>query len=316
METIVVAMGGNALAHRGERGTYTEQKAHAGQLSGVVSALRRSGHRVVVTHGNGPQVGNLAVQQEEGSARVPPQPLSVLSAMTQGQIGHLLVAALADAGTDPAATTVAVITHAVVSAADPAFEHPAKPVGSFLSEQQAQALSADYGWTVAGDSAGGWRRVVPSPEPREIIEAPAIRVLVEAGFVVIACGGGGIPVTREAHGLQGADAVIDKDLSAALLASAVGASALMMITDVDRVMLDFGSPAQRAVDVLTVDEADRYLAEGQFPPGSMGPKITAAVRFLRGGGQVATVTSIEHAAGELGGTKIVLGRGDGTGKAA
>ena len=158
--------------------------------------------------------------------------------------------------------------------------------------------------------------MVPSPEPREIIEAPAIRLLVEAGFVVVACGGGGIPVTREAHGLQGADAVIDKDLSAALLASAVGASALMMITDVDRVMLDFGSPAQRAVDVLTVDEAERYLAEGQFPPGSMGPKITAAVRFLRGGGQVATVTSIEQAASALGGTKIVLGRGDGTGKAA
>ncbi|MGH3395837.1 MAG: carbamate kinase, partial [Streptosporangiaceae bacterium] len=314
MPRIVVAMGGNALARSDERGTYAEQKAHAGQLASVVRALLHGGYQVVVTHGNGPQVGNLAVQQEEGSRQVPPQPLSVLSAMTQGQIGHLLVAALTDTGADPAA--VSVITHTVVDADDPAFGHPAKPVGSFLSEQQARALSVQYGWTVARDSGRGWRRVVPSPEPRQIIEAPAIRLLAEAGFVVVACGGGGIPVTREAHGLQGSEAVIDKDLSAALLASEVGASALMMLTDVDRVMLDFGTPAERAVDVLTVDEAEHHLAEGQFPPGSMGPKITAAVRFLRAGGQVATVTSPEQAIGARGGTKIVPSDGDGTGKAA
>src|SRR6185437_13017389 len=251
---------------------------------------------------NGPQVGNLSIQQEEGRRQVPPQPLSVLSAMTQGQIGHLLVAALTD--TEAEAAAVSVITHTVVDADDPAFGLPTKPVGSFLTEQQARALGAQYGWTVAGDSGRGWRRVVPSPEPRQIIEAPAIRLLAETGFVVVACGGGGIPVTREAHGLQGSEAVIDKDLSAALLASAIGASALMVLTDVDRVMLDFGSPAQRAVDVLTVDEAEHHLAKGQFPPGSMGPKITAAIRFIRGGGEVATVTSPEQAVGGRG-TKIV-----------
>lgn len=313
MERIVVAMGGNALARSDERGTYAEQKAHADQLASVVRALLRGGYQVVVTHGNGPQVGNLAVQQEEGSRQVPPQPLSVLSAMTQGQIGHLLVAALTDTGAEAAA--VSVITHTVVDADDPAFGLPTKPVGSFLTEHQARALRAQYGWTVAGDSGRGWRRVVPSPEPREIIEAPAIRLLAGSGFVVVACGGGGIPVTRQAHGLQGSEAVIDKDLSAALLASAVGASALLMLTDVDRVMLDFGSPAQRAVDVLTVDEAEHHLAKGQFPPGSMGPKITAAIRFIRGGGEVATVTSPEQAVGGLEGTKIVPSHGNGTGEA-
>ena len=314
METIVVAMGGNALARSDEHGTYAEQKANAGQLASVVNSLLRDGYRVLVTHGNGPQVGSLAIQQEEGSQLVPPQPLSVLSAMTQGQIGHLLVTAITNAGTSLGA--VSVITHVVVDAGDAAFEHPTKPVGPFLAEQQARELGAEHAWTVAQASSRGWRRVVPSPEPREIVEAAAIRLLVEAGFVVVACGGGGIPVTRTEHGLEGAEAVIDKDLSAALLASAVGASALMMLTDVDRVMLDFGSATQRAVDVLTVDEAERHLAEGQFPPGSMGPKITAAVRFLRGGGRIATVTSPEQAAGSLGGTKIVLRPDDGTGKVA
>ena len=315
-QTIVVAMGGNALARHGEHGTYQEQKAHAEQLASVVRSLLRSGYRVLVTHGNGPQVGSLAIQQEEGSRLVPPQPLSVLSAMTQGQIGHLLVTAIAGAGTGPGAAAVSVITHTVVDAGDLAFEHPTKPVGPFFSEQQARALGAEHGWTVARDSARGWRRVVASPEPQEIIEAPAIRLLVEAGFVVVASGGGGIPVTRAEHGLQGAEAVVDKDLSAALLAATVGATTLMMLTDVDRVMLDFGSAAQRPVDEMTADQAERYLAEGQFPPGSMGPKITAAVRFLRGGGRVAIVTSPEQAAGTLGGTRIVLRHGNRTGEAA
>lgn len=313
METIVVAMGGNALARRDEHGTYAEQKANAGQMARVVHSLLRDGYRVLVTHGNGPQVGNLAIQQEQASQLVPPQPLSVLSGMTQGQIGHLLVTAINGTGTGPVA--VSVITHTVVDTGDRAFEHPTKPIGSFFSEKQARALGAEHAWTVATESSRGWRRVVPSPEPREIIEAAAIRLLVEAGYIVVACGGGGIPVTRAEHSLEGAEAVIDKDLSAALLASAVGASALMMLTDVDRVMLNFGSATQRAVDMLTVDEAEHHLADGQFPPGSMGPKITAAVRFLRGGGQVATVTSPEQAAGSRGGTKIVLRPGDGTGEA-
>ncbi|MGH3409650.1 MAG: carbamate kinase [Streptosporangiaceae bacterium] len=314
MQTIVVAMGGNALARQGERGTYEEQRAHADQLASVVGSLLRGGYRVLVTHGNGPQVGSLAIQQEEGSRLVPAQPLSVLSAMTQGQIGHLLGLGLAGAGAGTG--VVSVITHTVVDAADQAFEHPTKPVGPFFSEQQARALGTEHGWTVARDSGRGWRRVVPSPEPREIIEAAAIRLLTEAGFVVIASGGGGIPVTRTEHGLQGAEAVIDKDLSAALLAAAVGATTLVMLTDVDRVMLDFGSAAQRPVEEMTADEAERYLAEGQFPPGSMGPKITAAVRFLRSGGRVAIVTSPEHAAGTLAGTRIVLRPGSGVGEAA
>ena len=319
MDTIVVAMGGNALARHDERATYQEQKAQAGELGQVVCSLLRGGYRVLVTHGNGPQIGNLAIQREEAAAMVPAQPLPVVSAMTQGQIGHLLAAAITGAADGPAVPVACVITHTVVNAADPAFSNPTKPIGPFFTEEQARVLGEQRGWTVGKDGARGWRRVVPSPEPREIVEAPAIRMLTEAGHVVIASGGGGIPVTRDGPRLEGVDAVIDKDLSAALLASAAGAAVLMMLPDVDQVMLDFGTARQRPVTAMTTGEAERYRAEGQFPPGSMGPKITAAVRFLRAGGRLAIVTSAGHAAGALSGTqgtRIVSHAGDTTAEAA
>jgi carbamate kinase len=319
VDTIVVAMGGNALARHDERATYQEQMARAGGLGQVVRSLLHAGYRVLVTHGNGPQVGNLAIQQEEAATMVPAQPLPVVSAMTQGQIGHLLAAAITGAADGPGVTAVCVITHTVVDAADPAFANPTKPIGPFFTEEQARVLGEQRGWAVGKDGAGGWRRVVPSPEPREIVEAQPIRALTEAGFVVIASGGGGIPVTREGPRLQGVDAVIDKDLSAALLASAAGAAILMMLTDVDQVMLGFGTARQRPVTAMTTGEAERYLAEGQFPPGSMGPKITAAVRFLHAGGQAAFVTSAGHAVGALAGTqgtRIVSHAGDATGETA
>lgn len=303
MDTVVAAMGGNALARHDERATYQEQMTRAGELGQVARSLLRAGYRVLVTHGNGPQVGNLAIQQEEAADIVPAQPLPALSAMTQGQIGHFLTAALTGSAEDPGPPAACVITHTVVDAADPAFGNPTKPIGPFFTEEQARALGEQRGWTVGKDGDRGWRRVVPSPEPREIVEAPAIRSLAEAGYVVIASGGGGIPVTRDGTRLAGVDAVIDKDLSAALLASAVGASILMMLTDVDQVMLDYGTPRQRPVTTMTAGEAERYLADGQFPPGSMGPKITAATRFLRGGGRLAIVTSAGQAAGALAGTR-------------
>jgi carbamate kinase len=308
MSAVVIAVGGNAVLAEGERGTYEQQLARTASLATLVSDLVRDGHRVVLTHGNGPQVGNLAIQQEEGARLVPPQPLFVLGAMTQGQVGHLITAAL---GGDPVARkrpVAAVVTHALVDLSDPAFQHPTKPIGPFYPRHEAERLARERHWQVTEDAGRGWRRVVPSPEPRGFLETDAIRTLVEAGFVVVASGGGGIPVVREGAGIRGVDAVIDKDLSAARLASAVGADALVLLTGVDHVWLGFGTPEQRAVDSMTVDEAEKHLADGEFPPGSMGPKVTAAVRFVRSGGTRALITSLsrvrEALAGRAG-TRVV-----------
>jgi carbamate kinase len=311
MSTVVIAVGGNAVLTEGERGTYEQQLANMAVLATVVAELARDGHRVVLTHGNGPQVGNLAIQHEEAADLVPPQPLFVLGAMTQGQLGHLLTAALCGGravGRRPVAT---VVTHALVDPADPAFQHPTKPIGPFYLRQEAERLARERHWHMVEDAGRGWRRVVPSPEPRGFLEADAIRTLVEAGFVVVAAGGGGIPVAREGTGIRGVDAVIDKDLSAQLLASALGADILVLLTGVDRVWLGLGTAHQRPVATMTVDEAEKHLADGEFPPGSMGPKVTAAIRFVRSGGQRAVITSptrvLEGLAGTAG-TSVVPGR--------
>ena len=309
MSTVVVAIGGNAVLAPGEQGTYERQLANTAGLTAVLSDLVRDGHRVVVTHGNGPQVGNLAIENEEGAGLVPPQPLFVLGAMTQGQIGHLITAALNDRAT-PARPVVTIVTHALIDPSDPAFDRPTKPIGPFYPRDEAERLARERHWDVSEDAGRGWRRVVPSPEPLGFLEADAIRVLVEAGFLVVASGGGGIPVAREGAGVRGVDAVIDKDLSAERLASAVGADTLVMLTGVDHVVLGFGTPHQRAIHSMTVDEASKHLADGEFPPGSMGPKVTAAIRFLRSGGERAIITSPfripEALAGGVG-TRIVPG---------
>jgi carbamate kinase len=291
MSTVVIAIGGNAVLAEGGQGTYEAQLANLAGLASVVSDLVRDGHRVVLTHGNGPQVGNLAIQQEESAGVVPPQPLFVLGAMTQGQVGHMITAALCGgrtAGRRPVAT---VVTHALVDRSDPAFHRPTKPIGPFYRRHEAERLARERHWQVVEDAGRGWRRVVASPEPQGFLEADAIRALVEAGFVVVAAGGGGIPVAREGEGIRGVDAVIDKDLSAQRLASAVGADVLVLLTGVDQVWLGFGTPRQRAVGTMTVEEAEQHLADGEFPPGSMGPKITAAIRFVRSGGRRVVITS-------------------------
>jgi carbamate kinase len=311
MSTVVIAVGGNAVLTVGEQGTYEQQLAHMASLAKVLSDLAEDGHRVVLTHGNGPQVGNLAIQQEEGAGLVPPQPLFVLGAMTQGQMGHLMTAAL---GGDRAALrqpVAAIVTHALVDLSDPAFHRPTKPIGPFYPRYEAERLARERHWTMTEDAGRGWRRVVPSPEPQGLLEADAIRTLVEAGFMVVASGGGGIPVAREGAGIHGVNAVIDKDLSAQRLASAVDADTLVLLTGVDHVWLGFGTPDQRAVDSMTADEASEHLANGEFPPGSMGPKVTAAIRFVRSGGERAVVTSPsclrEALAGRVG-TRIIPGR--------
>ena len=306
MRSVVVALGGNAITREGEAGTYEEQEANARRMARAVARMLEGGHRVVVTHGNGPQVGSLAIQQEEGASLVPPQPLFALGAMTQGQIGHLLVLALS-AMTD--ARVASVVTHVVVDPRDPAFGEPTKPIGPFFDHATARRLARGRGWEVREDSGRGYRRVVPSPEPNEILEAGVIRTLLRQGAVVIASGGGGIPVVRRGRRLVGVDAVIDKDLSAERLGTGIGADELLMLTGVDRVSLGFGTPGERPIREMTADEAESYLADGQFPAGSMGPKIAAAVRFVREGGESATITSPRRAGAALAGnhgTRIVL----------
>lgn len=308
-DTVVVAIGGNALLAAGEPGTYEEQAANAAVLAEAFRDMLRGGFRLVITHGNGPQVGNLAIQQEEAAHLVPAQPLFVLGAMTQGQIGSMLATALAGDGSPPVAS---ILTHVVVDARDPAFTTPTKPIGPFFAHDEAARLARERGWQVAEDAGRGWRRVVASPEPQSILEAAAVRSLVDAGYLTIASGGGGIPVLRDGPAIRGVDAVIDKDLSAFLLAKSVEADFLVMLTGVPRVSLGYGTPAARELDSMTVDEAQAYQAAGEFPAGSMGPKVAAAVRFVRSGGRGAVITSLEFAREALSGragTRIVSGEG-------
>jgi carbamate kinase len=284
----VVAIGGNALTAEGQRGSAAEIAANATAMAGSLAELVRAGWQVAVVHGNGPQVGNLAMQQDAAEDLVPVQPLHQLCAMTQGQLGSVLVRAVdRECGSGRA---VCVVTHVGVDPQDPAFEQPTKPIGPFFDEQQVRGHAARRGWAVAEDAGRGWRRVVASPHPESIVEMQAIRTLLAAGHVVLAAGGGGVAV--EAATFTGIEAVIDKDSAAAALAGAVGARELYLLTGVDCVLLDFGSPRQRPVHRLTSAEAGAHLAAGQFPPGSMGPKVQAALRFLRDGGRRAIITSV------------------------
>jgi len=297
----VVAVGGNALTREGEAGTYAQQWRNATRVAGAICRLVEAGYRPVLIHGNGPQVGNLSIQQEEGSRLVPAQPLAELVAMTQGAIGHLLSLALHHASTGTLGV-VDIVTHVEVQSSDPAFRNPTKPIGPFLTEEVAGKLAAERDWVVREDAGRGFRRVVASPEPKAILEAAAIRELASKGYLVIAGGGGGIPVVRRGRTVSGVDAVIDKDLTSARLATSVGADTLVFLTGASNVFLDWGTPRQRAVAEMTAAEAEAHIADGQFAAGSMGPKITAAVRFLAEGGQQCLITSSRHLAATLAGT--------------
>jgi carbamate kinase len=296
--TAVVALGGNAITAEGQTGTYGEQSANALTMAGTVRELLDDGWRVIIVHGNGPQVGNLAIQQESGRAVVPEMPLFALGAMTQGQLGSLLAIALFRVchGRPP---VVAILSHVIVDLDDPAFLHPTKPIGPFFSADEASRLGKARGWAVVEDSGRGFRRVVASPQPRGFVEIEALRCLLDSGHVVIAEGGGGIPVARRGGDWDGVDAVIDKDYAAAELARQVGAEALVLVTGVTSVMVDFATDHARRLGRIDVAEAERHLAAGQFPEGSMGPKVRAATRFVRQGGQVAVVTTAALAAATL-----------------
>lgn len=291
----VVALGGNAFTVENEAGRYEDQARHADVMAALIGDMLADGWGLALVHGNGPQVGNLAIQQEDGAALVPPQPLFSLVAMTQGELGSLIALAVRNATGRTDVTGV--VTHVVVDPRDPAFAAPSKPIGPFLTEEEAGRLAQERGWHIREDSGRGWRRIVASPRPDHIIEVDAIRQLLGEGHVVVTGGGGGIPVVQGASGrLECTDAVIDKDYVAAELAAAVGAQALVIVTAVEAVQLDFGTPQQRPIAQMDVEEAERHLAEGQFPEGSMGPKIRAASHFLRHGGELALITTAAKAA--------------------
>jgi carbamate kinase len=294
----VLALGGNALTTAGQHGTYDEQRVNAAVMAGSIRELLDEGWRVVIVHGNGPQVGNLAIQQERAHDEVPEMPLFALDAMTQGQLGSLIAIALYRA-CQGRHRIVALLSHAIVDVDDPAFEKPTKPIGPFFPEAEARALAGSRGWTVAEDAGRGYRRVVPSPRPRGFVEIEAIRMLVDSGTVVVAAGGGGIPVGRLGDHWDGVDAVIDKDYAAAELALQLDAEALVLVTGVDAVMLDYGKESQRRLASVDVDTAEHYLEAGQFPEGSMGPKMRAAIRFVRHGGRSAVVTTADLVAATL-----------------
>jgi carbamate kinase len=298
---LVIAIGGNAIQPPADSGSADAQRHRIEETAARLADLVQAGYDVVVTHGNGPQVGNILLQNEEARTMVPAMPLDVCGAESQAQIGYLLAQALRNefAVRRVERGVAAVVTQTLVDANDPAFANPTKPIGPLYSRESELIVKRAKGWKLVEDKGrGGWRRVVPSPQPLDIIEKDVILRLVGDGDgnVVICTGGGGIPVVRRNGRLVGVEAVIDKDLGAAVLARVLGWKGLIIATDVEKVALGFGKPTQRFLEHMTVSEAKKHLAEGQFPPGSMGPKIQAAIGFLESGGEYVVVTDLEHLA--------------------
>jgi len=298
-KTAVLALGGNAIIKAGEKGTITQQFANTRDSLGGIVELISQGYRLAITHGNGPQVGNMLRQQEAGEKEGPaPLPLGVLNAATEGTMGYMIEQSLQNKlhlhGIDKQVITL--ISQVVVDRNDPSMLNPTKYVGStYYSAEQAEELKKTLGWTMREDSGKGFRRVVPSPLPQKIIPADTIKELVKRGEIVIAVGGGGIPIYVEDDGTyEGVDAVIDKDFASALLAINIEADLFVILTGVDKVAVDYGKESQRDLDLMTVAEAKRYYEEKQFPAGSMGPKIKAAIDFIERGGKEVLITSIDR----------------------
>ena len=304
MKSILIAVGGNSLIRAGEKGTVSEQLANARRTAAAIIELIQRGYHLIITHGNGPQVGAALLRSERAADQVPGQTLDVCGAATQGEIGYMLTQALrvelAANGID--VPVVSLVTQTVVFESDPAMQHPTKPIGPFYSRAEAEERRRSLGWQIVEDAARGYRRVVPSPEPVEIVELEVIRDLVNDGVLVVACGGGGIPVMRTNGGLKGVEAVIDKDRASALLASSLGVDVFAISTDTEYVYLDYKRPTQRALTQVTSPELKQHYAAGHFPPGNMGPKIESVLRFLASGGKQAVITSYEHLCEAIDGT--------------
>ncbi len=298
---IVIALGGNAIKLPRQRGTYGEQLASIRAASHHILEFIRQGFNVVITHGNGPQVGNLLVQQEAGGSQVPAQPMHICNAMTQGQMGYILQQTLMNElkSYNLNFNVVTMITQVLVDRHDPDFQHPSKPVGPFYDPATKEKLESEKGWRMKKVLPGGdtpFRRVVPSPDPIRILEVHALKKVVEAGMIVIASGGGGVPVILNEKGeFEGFEGVVDKDLAGEKLAEAVAADYFMVLTDVPKVKLGFGTPEEREIDRLNVEEARKYLKAGHFLAGSMAPKVLACIRFIEYGGEEAIITSLDRA---------------------
>ena len=297
---IVIALGGNALQEAGKPATAQAQLEVVERTSVYIADILEKGYRIVLAHGNGPQVGRLVIQNEYAEPVTPAMPFDVCGAMSQGMIGYHIQQGLSKVlhsrgNRTPVATLV---TQVVVDANDPKFQNPSKPIGPFYSEEEAAAIAAEKGYVMKEDAGRGWRRVVASPMPVEIVELDAVRCLVDNGFIVVTVGGGGIPVVRNAEGdLEGVAAVIDKDLASERLAEDLDVDALVILTAVEKVSINFKKPDQKDLDTLSIAEAKRYMAEGHFAPGSMLPKIEAAVKFVESKpGRKAIITSLDKAA--------------------
>jgi len=298
---IVIALGGNVIKLPRQRGTYGEQLASIRAASHHILEFIRQGFNVVITHGNGPQVGNLLVQQEAGGSQVPAQPMHICNAMTQGQMGYLLQQTLMNElkSYNLNFNVVTMITQVLVDRHDPDFQHPSKPVGPFYDPATKEKLESEKGWRMKKVLPGGdtpFRRVVPSPDPIPILKVHALTKVVAAGMIVIASGGGGVPVILNEKGeFEGFEGVVDKDLAGEKLAEAVAADYFMVLTDVPKVKLGFGTPEEREIDRLNVEEARKYLKAGHFLAGSMAPKVLACIRFIEYGGEEAIITSLDRA---------------------
>ena len=309
-KTIVIALGGNAILQPGQNGTVDEQMENVDSTAEQVAELIAQGHRVVITHGNGPQVGALLIQQEAGRDRVPPMPLDVCGAESQGQIGYMLQQSIGKmlARRSIQRPVATVITQMVVDPNDPAFANPTKPVGPFYSAAYAEQRMKETGEKWIEDAGRGWRRVVPSPDPIRIVEQDAILSLVRTGAIVIANGGGGIPVIEKGGFYKGVEAVIDKDLGGECLARDVGADVLLILTDVAHVALHYKTPHQVDLHTVQLDDLIRYQQEGHFNAGSMGPKVEACRRFVERGGEAAIIAQLDRAVEAIhgnAGTRIV-----------
>jgi carbamate kinase len=304
VKRVLIALGGNAIKQPHEKGTFSEQMSNVRVACEQIAEIARKEYNIVITHGNGPQVGDLAIQQEQAIDMVPAQPLVILGSMTQGQIGYMIQQNLGNMlGRRDGRRVVTLVTQVIVGRDDPDFQDPSKPVGPFYAEETAKKLAKENNWIVkkvrpTGDRT--WRRVVPSPKPLRIEEAGPIRSLVESEVIVIASGGGGIPVIENEQGLlEGVDAVIDKDRAGARLAEEVGAEILLILTDVEYAVKNYGKPDQEPLKHMTVSQAKKHASEGHFGAGSMGPKVEACLEFLERGGERAIISSLEKAAEAL-----------------
>lgn len=310
MKKLVIAIGGNAITRDNEKGTVEEQKKNIRHCCELIADLIEEGYEIIVTHGNGPQVGNLVLQNDLAKNTVPENPLDICDAQTQGSLGYLITQTMDNVLRNRGISkqVVAVLSQMAVDETDPGFTYPTKFIGPFFTEEEARILQETKGYQMRKDSNRGYRRVVASPKPIGLVEKDAIKILLEQKFLVITVGGGGIPVICDEQGLKGVEAVIDKDYASALVAEEVNADILVILTGVEKVAIDFGKLTVRELDYLTPDQCRYYMKQGQFPAGSMGPKIDAALQFVTRNGKEALITSIERLKDALAGkngTRIV-----------